>query len=244
MRSTTSSPLRTFATVAAATLCLALLGACGSEDGDDTATDPAPAASSEATSESASAETTADAATCEYPEDGMPPAKEVDAPSGTPTATGPVSVTLETSAGTINAELDGAATPCTVNSFLSLAEQMYYNDTDCHRLTTQGIFVLQCGDPTASGTGGPGYSYADELSGAETYPAGTLAMANAGPNTNGSQFFIVYDDTELPPSYTVFGQLDEASTAVVQDIAAKGTVDGGPDGAPKDTVTIESVTVG
>ncbi len=194
MRSTTSSPLRTFATVAAATLCLALLGACGSEDGDDTATDPAPAASSDATSESASAEATADA-TCEYPEDGMPPAKEVDAPSGTPTATGPVSVTLETSAGTINAELDGAATPCTVNSFLSLAEQMYYNDTDCHRLTTQGIFVLQCGDPTASGTGGPGYSFADELSGAETYPAGTLAMANAGPNTNGSQFFIVYDDT-------------------------------------------------
>ena len=244
MRSTTSSPLRTFATVAAATLCLALLGACGTEDGDDTATDPAPAASSQATSESASAETTAAAATCEYPEDGMPPAKEVDAPSGTPTATGPVSVTLETSAGTINAELDGAATPCTVNSFLSLAEQMYYNDTDCHRLTTQGIYVLQCGDPTASGTGGPGYSYADELTGAETYPAGTLAMANAGPNTNGSQFFIVYDDTELPPSYTVFGQLDEASTAVVQDIAAKGTVDGGPDGAPKDTVTIESVTVG
>ena len=181
MRSTTSSPLRTFATVAAATLCLALLGACGSEDGDDTATDPAPVASSDATSESSSAETTAAAATCEYPEDGMPPAKEVDAPSGTPTATGPVSVTLETSAGTINAELDGAATPCTVNSFLSLAEQMYYNDTDCHRLTTQGIFVLQCGDPTASGTGGPGYSFADELSGDETYPAGTLAMANARP---------------------------------------------------------------
>ncbi len=241
MRSPTSSPLRTFATVAAATLCLALLGACGSENGDDTATDSAP--SSAATSESSTPEATADAGACEYPADAMPAAKEVEVPPSEPTSTGSVSVTLETNAGTINADLDGAAAPCTVNSFVSLAEQMYFDDTDCHRLTTQGIFVLQCGDPTGTGTGGPGYSFADELSGSETYPAGTLAMANAGPNTNGSQFFIVYDDTELSPVYTVFGQLDEASTAVVQDIAAKGTVDGGPDGAPKDTVTIESVTV-
>ena len=150
---------------------------------------------------------------------------------------------METSAGTIGLTLDGATTPCTVNSFVSLAEQGYFDDTECHRLTTSGIFVLQCGDPSASGRGGPGYSYADELDGSETYPAGTLAMANAGPDTNGSQFFLVYADTKLPPSYTVFGQMDEAGLAVVEAIAAKGAVGGGGDGAPAEAVTISSISI-
>jgi peptidyl-prolyl cis-trans isomerase B (cyclophilin B) len=228
---------RPLATLAAALLCATLLASCGGDDGDS-ATD-AGAETSEATGSEDAAGTA-----CEYVEDGMPPAKEVEPPPAQPAATGPVPVELATSAGAINAELDGAATPCTVNSFLSLAEQGYYDDTQCHRLTTQGIFVLQCGDPTGTGTGGPGYSYADELSGEETYPAGTLAMANAGPDTNGSQFFIVYDDTELPPSYTVFGQLDDAGLDVVRKVAAKGTANGGSDGPPKKTVTIESVTQG
>ena len=138
--------------------------------------------------------------------------------------------------------LDAEGAPCTVNSFLSLAEQEYFDDTDCHRLTTEGIFVLQCGDPTGTGSGGPGYSFADELDGSETYPAGTLAMANAGPDTNGSQFFVVYDDSSLPADYTVFGALDEASTKTVADIAEKGTDSGASDGAPKEKVTIESVS--
>jgi peptidyl-prolyl cis-trans isomerase B (cyclophilin B) len=94
-----------------------------------------------------------------------------------------------------------------------------------------------------TGMGGPGYAFDDELSGDETYSAGTVAMANAGPNTNGSQFFIVYDETPLPASYTVFGQLDDDGLKVVQDIAAQGTADGGPDGAPKETVSIESISV-
>ena len=153
-------------------------------------------------------------------------------------------VTITTGVGELKTTLDAAKTPCTVNSFLSLAEQGYFDGTTCHRLTTDGIFVLQCGDPSAKGTGGPGYSFADELSGSEAYPAGTLAMANAGPNTNGSQFFIVYADTSLPPKYTVFGHLDEASTAIVADVAAAGTENGGPDGAPKTPVMIESVTKG
>ena len=91
----------------------------------------------------------------------------------------------------------------------SLAHFAYFDDTPCHRLTTEGIFVLQCGDPTGTGTGGPGYSVADELSGEETYEAGTLAMANAGPNTNGSQFFIVTTDAApwLDGKHTVFGQV-------------------------------------
>ena len=117
---------------------------------------------------------------------------------------------------------------------MSLAEQGYFDATPCHRLTTQGIFVLQCGDPTGTGTGGPGYSFDDELSGDETYPAGTLAMANAGPNTNGSQFFIVYEDTQLPPAYAVFGTVDEAGIKIVQEVAEKGTDTGAPRRRPQD----------
>lgn len=181
---------------------------------------------------------------CEYPADSRPAAKEVSAPPADPVVSGEVPTTMTTSAGDLTVTLDADAAPCTVNSFVSLADQGYFDGTQCHRLTTAGIFVLQCGDPSATGRGGPGYSFADELSGSETYGAGTLAMANAGPDTNGSQFFIVYSDSSLPPSYTVFGHLDEASTAVVSAIAAEGTASGAPDGAPKTPVTIDAVAVG
>ena len=179
---------------------------------------------------------------CSYPADGRPAAKAVDAPEADPAVSGEVPVTIATSVGDLSVTLDADAAPCTTHSFLSLAEQGYFDGTSCHRLTTQGIFVLQCGDPTGTGTGGPGYSFADELSGDETYEAGTLAMANAGPDTNGSQFFVVYADTQLPPSYTVFGHLDEASVAVVAEVAAAGTESGAADGAPKTPVTLESVS--
>ena len=100
---------------------------------------------------------------------------------------------ISTNRGDIKVTLNGDTTPCTVNSFLSLAKQGYFDDTKCHRLhVTQDYFVLQCGDPTGTGRVVPGYQFDDELSGQETYTAGTLAMANGGPNTNGSQFFIVY----------------------------------------------------
>jgi peptidyl-prolyl cis-trans isomerase B (cyclophilin B) len=180
--------------------------------------------------------------TCEYPQAGASPAKEVEPPPEEATASGDVDVTISTSVGDVGATLDAEVAPCTVNSFLSLAEQGYYDDTPCHRLTTAGIFVLQCGDPTGVGSGGPGYSFPDELKGDETYPGGTLAMANAGADTNGSQFFIVYDDTQLEPDYTVFGEIDQAGREVVRDVAAKGTANGAPDGPPKEQVQIESVT--
>lgn len=170
--------------------------------------------------------------------------REVTAPPVDPTVSGTVDAVLTTSAGDITIALDADRTPCTVGSFVSLAEQGYFDDTNCHRLTTSGIFVLQCGDPSGSGMGGPGYRYADELDGSETYPAGTVAMANAGPDTNGSQFFLVYEDSQLPPSYTVFGQMDAAALAVVQEIAAKGAAGGTPDGAPETPVVIESVAIG
>lgn len=179
--------------------------------------------------------------TCQYVEGGNA-SKEVDVPSVDPVDA--EQAVISTSIGDITVTLDGDRTPCTVNSFVSLSEQGYYDDTTCHRLTTSGMFVLQCGDPTATGTGGPGYSYPDELDGSETYEAGTVAMANAGPNTNGSQFFLVYEDTALSPDYTVFGHMDEASTALVAEAAAAGTESGLGDGAPKTPVDITSVTIG
>jgi peptidyl-prolyl cis-trans isomerase B (cyclophilin B) len=226
--------LRRSVLVLTAAAALALTGCASNPDASEPGSS-APAPSSTATEASG---------TCSYPEDGRPSEKNVDAPATEPTETGEVPATISTGVGDLKVTLDAEKTPCTVNSFLSLAEQGYFDGTTCHRLTTDGIFVLQCGDPSATGSGGPGYSFADELDGSETYEAGTLAMANAGPDTNGSQFFVVYADSQLPPSYTVFGHLDEASTAIVADVAAAGTESGGPDGAPKTPVMIESVTKG
>lgn len=179
---------------------------------------------------------------CSYSTSARPASKPVELPAAEPGVDGEVPLTIATSVGDLAVTLDADAAPCTVNSFLSLAEQGYFDGTSCHRLTVRGIYVLQCGDPTRTGSGGPGYAFADELSGSEAYGAGTLAMANAGPDTNGSQFFVVYADTELPPSYTVFGHLDAASTALVADVAADGTESGAPDGPPKTPVTITSVS--
>ncbi|MEO9323923.1 peptidylprolyl isomerase [Nocardioides sp. C4-1] len=232
---------------ASAVLVLALgLAACGDEGGDDGSSS---GGSSGGTDTDASARTHApqpedpSGAPCEYVVGGDA-AEDVEPPAATAAYSGSVQVTIETSAGDLDATLDAAAAPCTVNSFTSLASQGYYDDTACHRLTTQGIYVLQCGDPTGTGSGGPGYTYADELSGSETYPAGTLAMANAGPATNGSQFFVVYQDTQLDPAYTVFGTIDQASIDVVSKIAEAGTDPDTGDGAPVTPVDIEFVEVG
>lgn len=184
-------------------------------------------------------------AACAYPTSGKPSVDVTPPAEGTERPTGDVPVTLETSAGQISMTLTGERTPCTVESFVSLAQQQYFTNTTCHRLTTQDIYVLQCGDPTGSGRGGPGYTFADELDGGETYPAGTVAMANTGqPGTNGSQFFLVYADTKLPPSYTVFGKLSPEGLAVVEKIGQAGVEGGGADGRPATPVEITAVTVG
>ncbi|MGB0101221.1 MAG: peptidylprolyl isomerase [Nocardioides sp.] len=208
---------------------LVALAGCGSDDSESTASDPAPT----------------DGVSCSYEGDGAGAAKEVEPPPTTATASGDVEATIATTAGDLGITLDADSAPCTVNSFLSLADQGYFDDTVCHRMTTAGILVLQCGDPSGSGSGGPGYSFDDELSGDETYPAGTLAMANAGPGTNGSQFFVVYGDTQLPAAYTVFGEVDADGVAAVEKVAEGGVDDAnGPgDGHPNDEVRIESVTV-
>ena len=139
-----------------------------------------------------------------------------------------------------------AKAPCTTNSFRHLAEKKYFDGTSCHRLTTDGIFVLQCGDPTGTGSGGPGYEFGEEnvpAEGSNNYPAGTVAMANAGPGTNGSQFFLVYQDTTLPAGYTIFGTFT-TGLDVVQKVADAGVADGSGDGTPKQTTTLTSVTIG
>ena len=184
--------------------------------------------------------TASDSGPCEYVPGGSA-ARDVDLPPSSPEPAD--SLTLTTNRGDIGLTLRAEETPCTAGSFTSLAEQGYYDDTPCHRLTTEGIFVLQCGDPTGTGSGGPGYSFADELTGDETYPAGTLAMANAGADTNGSQFFIVYDETPLPARYTVFGEVDAEGLNLVEEVAQAGSDDSNApgDGAPREEVVIESV---
>ena len=162
---------------------------------------------------------------CEYAEAGEA-AKPVELPptTGVPT-TGTVDYVLEMTEGSVTLTLDQGKAPCTVNSFVSLARQGYFDKTRCHRLADSGIFVLQCGDPTGTGRGGPGYQFANETDGTESYVRGVVAMANAGPGTNGSQFFLVWDDStslNQTPDYTIFGTMDAASRDVVATMAAEG----------------------
>ncbi|MGN5632928.1 peptidylprolyl isomerase [Streptomyces sp. AC154] len=162
-------------------------------------------------------------------------------------------LSLKTGQGDIAFTMDAAKTPHTTNSFKSLADKGFFDGTKCHRLTTQGIFVLQCGDPKGDGTGGPGYTIPDEnltalgkpgKDSAVTYPAGTVAMANTGqPHTGGSQFFLVYKDTKLPPTYTPFGTMDKASLKTVEAIGKAGVTGGAADGAPKKAVNISKAAV-
>jgi len=156
---------------------------------------------------------------------------------------------LATTCGKIDIALKASAAPHTVNSFDFLAGKGYFDHTKCHRLTTNGIYVLQCGDPTGSGSGGPGYTIPDEnlkdkSLKSNIYPAGTVAMANTGQaHTGGSQFFLVYQDSQLPPSYTPFGTISESGMKVLKKIAAAGESTGAGDGAPNATVVINKATV-
>jgi peptidyl-prolyl cis-trans isomerase B (cyclophilin B) len=153
--------------------------------------------------------------------------------------------TLITNCGKIVITTDGVKAPVTLTALTALANAKYFDGSLCHRLTTLGLFVLQCGDPTATGTGSPGFTFQDEnlpKNIANNYPAGTVAMANSGPNTNGSQFFLVYANTTLSPAYTIWGQIT-TGLDIVKAVAAAGVSGGGSDGTPAQTIAIEKVVV-
>jgi len=157
---------------------------------------------------------------------------------------------VTTSAGNLGITLDGALAPQAVASFVSLAKLGFFDNTSCHRLTVTGIFVLQCGDPTGSGSGGPSYRFGpiENAPADNVYPAGTVAMARVSndANSQGSQFFIVYKDSTIPADtaggYTVFGHLT-TGLEVVTTVAASGVSGGKSDGPPSIPVTIQGVAV-
>ena len=196
---------------------------------------------------------------CQYPATTEPATKPVKPPQDGRIATDPalIRASITTSQGVVGLELDNGKTPCTINNFTSLAKQGFFDNTNCHRLTTSAeLGVLQCGDPTGTGTGGPGYRFPNEyptnqyrltdpaLKTPVLYPRGTLAMANSGPGTNGSQFFLVYKDSQLPPTYTVFGTIDGPGLMALDMVAAAGVADGSDDGKPTTEMTIKSVQIG
>ena len=205
----------------------------GGSDGTTPAAQPTPSAS-------------AAPGECSYAKGQEKAAKDVGAPpDGKVPTEGKMTVGVTTNRGPLTFSLDRAKAPCTVNSFTYLASKKYFDGTPCHRLTTGAQFgVLQCGDPGGSGGGGPGYTFADEVTPELKYTKGVLAMANSGPNTNGSQFFIVYKDTKLQPNYTVFGTVTKG-LPVVEAIAKGGSdnANGQADGKPKQPVSITKMQV-
>ena len=228
---------------------LLLTGILGGDDDTSTAAD---GTSSAPTTSSPAATTNADGTiSCTYSPDesGNPNLTDVGTPpnpEATPTQ-GTATLLMSTDQGDLTLTLDRTKAPCAAASFVYLTEQGFYDGSPCHRLVNQENFgVLQCGDPTGQGSGGPTYKYAEEVTPETTYPRGTIAMAKtSAPNTTGSQFFLCFVDTQLPPEYTVVGTVDEAGLGVLETVAAGGIKDVGPqgDGAPAIPVTIESMTV-
>ena len=179
-------------------------------------------------------------------------------PTVSPDYNASYTATINTNLGKIGITLLNSKATCTVNSFTHLAATNFFNNTQCWRVdNSNGLYMLQCGDPTATanaklscssrtlGSGGPGYQFADENLTGATYPAGTVAMANGGANTNGSQFFLVFKNTTLPPSYTPFGKIT-SGLDILQNVAKAGTsctIANVGGGVPKEKVIINSVTV-
>lgn len=230
----------------------------GDDDPDTTASDSsstsAPAGGTTAAAAGAATATNADGTVaCNFTPDtsGNTNLKDVGTPpdaANTPT-TGTSTLLMSTEQGDLTLTLDRAGAPCAASSFTYLAQQKFFDGSICHREVNQDTFgVLQCGDPTGTGQGGPSYKFGQEVSADTTYPRGTIAMANSGqPDSTGSQFFLCFTDTQLSPDYTAVGTVDEAGLAVLDQIAAagnNGSFEPSPGGgAPNTPVTITSMTV-
>lgn len=174
--------------------------------------------------------------------------KDVGTPPAGEPRSGKQVMTITTNLGVIKIEMDAAKTPCTAASFTHLAGKKFFDGTKCHRLA-QTIGALQCGDPSGDGTGGPAYQYSDEnlpTGRRPAYPEGSVAMANGGPGTNGSQFFFVFKDSDLQPNYTLFGKVIEGMDIVKKVVTAgdDGAFEPNPGGGhPKAELVFQSVTV-
>jgi cyclophilin family peptidyl-prolyl cis-trans isomerase len=229
---------------------LLLTGVFQGDDSSQAAADSSTSASSAAAARTTNADGTV---SCVYtPDDsGNPNLKDVGtppSPEATPTQ-GTSTLLMSTGQGDLTLTLDKATAPCAAASFAYLAQQKFFDGSSCHREVNQETFgVLQCGDPTGTGQGGPTYKYDEEVTPDTTYPRGTIAMANSGqPGSTGSQFFLCFVDTQLSPDYTAVGSVDEAGLAVLDQIAAAGN-DGSFEpspggGAPNVPVTISSMSV-
>lgn len=153
--------------------------------------------------------------------------------------------TMKTNCGDVVIQAFGELAPITVSAMMALANSGFLDKSVCHRITTDGIYVLQCGDPTATGRGGPNFRFPDEnlpQNFENNYPAGTVAMANSGAGTNGSQFFIVYKDTYLPPNYSIWGKVNKG-LEIIRAVAKNGVKGGGTDGVPNTKIAIEKATI-
>ncbi|MET0693895.1 MAG: peptidylprolyl isomerase [Propionibacteriaceae bacterium] len=230
---------------------VAVVPSCGTSLPDTGGSTPPTTASTAASPPSSGVQPSGSAAgeSCEYVPGGVA-SKPVDLPPTTGVRTsGAAAWVMKTNEGDVTLTMNRTKAPCTVNSFESLARQGFFDDTTCHRLTDSGsIFILQCGDPTGTSTGGPGYTFADETDGTESYTRGVVAMANAGPgtNSNGSQFFLIWQDStglDATPNYTIFATMDTESINVIARIAAEGQDGSNPagGGTPNNPAEIISV---
>jgi cyclophilin family peptidyl-prolyl cis-trans isomerase len=246
---------RNLGILASAIAVLVVVGAAllftGVFRGDDTEAAGDPSTSDLPTSAAAPSTNADGTVSCTYAADssGNPNLTDVGTPptpEATP-ATGTSTLLMSTDQGDLTLTLDKSKAPCAAASFGYLAQQAFFDGSTCHRLVVQPSFgVLQCGDPTGTGSGGPSYKYAEEVTPETTYPRDTIAMAKTqAPGTTGSQFFLCFVDTELPPEYTVVGTVDEAGLAVLDTVAAGGIEGAGPegDGPPAVPVTINSLGV-
>lgn len=181
---------------------------------------------------------------CRYiPTPDKPAAKPVLPPIPVTLAKGTVTLRIATNYGPIEMRMDRSNAPCGVHNFVSLALQRFYHDTQCFRLTDSArLGVLQCGDIYEVEKGGPGYRFADEVTGKETYPRGTVAIGNQGPGTNGSQFFVVHSFANIDPVYTVLGKVTRGMSTLDRIVDA-GIADGAEDGAPAKPVRIHRVNL-